>query len=110
MAGPRNDNQQRPSPRPPVTGKAGGGTARCRTPEYEGCIANDDSGGFRYATPAVHGKWMRSEVEALSDALRAGVAYMQNGRITLFDFTVIETLPASACRPAGHPIATGIVG
>ena len=53
-------------------------------------------GRFRYATPAVHGKWMRSELEARSDALRAGVAYLKNGDITLFEFTVIERLPAGA--------------
>lgn len=61
-----------------------------------GRIANEDRGYFRYATPAVHGKWLRSELEARSDALRAGVAYLRNGDISLFEFTVIERLPTGA--------------
>ena len=48
---------------------------------------------YRYVTPAVRGKWKRSEIEALSDALRAGVAYLQEDKITLFELTRIETGP-----------------
>src|SRR5687768_3995989 len=88
-------NDERPSGGLLMTA-GGAGPARCSVPPYRSFTGSGDVGCFRYSTPAVHGKWMRSECEARSDALRAGVAYLREGRITLFEFTVIEEMPASS--------------
>jgi hypothetical protein len=47
---------------------------------------------FRYITPAVRGPWRRSSAEAVEDALQAGQAFVQRGKVTLFEFTRIEEL------------------
>jgi hypothetical protein len=48
---------------------------------------------FRYVTPALRGRWRPTREEALSDALLAGQAYMQEGQVVLFKFTWIEEGP-----------------
>jgi hypothetical protein len=45
---------------------------------------------FRWKTAAMTGQWRRSDMSALTDALRAGQAEMADGEITLFDFVQIE--------------------
>ena len=68
--------------------------------ERSAAMSDDSAKGktcFRYRTAALRGAWKSSEYEALCDALRGGQAYLQNGRVILFEFASIEEMPAERC-------------